>query len=92
MKQLQASELSEEEQKKLVQGKIQLPAFFAQGKKDKWNDVGHAMINRHFEVGEGKSVVREWENDHHYPVDPAESAEIGRWMIDVLKAVDAKGA
>ncbi|KAI4936903.1 uncharacterized protein J4E92_001628 [Alternaria infectoria] len=76
--------MSVEERKELVEGKISLPAFHVQGLQDEWNWAGQGLIDGWYEVGEGKSVVRHWEQGHLYPVQPEESQEIGEWIFGVL--------
>ncbi|KAI8936694.1 hypothetical protein NX059_007086 [Plenodomus lindquistii] len=84
---LEESGLPEEEEKKkkaLLERKIEIPTFHAQGKNDEWHWAGKALIEGHYEVGEGKSVRMEWEMGHHYPVAPEESEQIGKWMGEML--------
>jgi hypothetical protein len=80
-----SSGLSEEERKELLEKKVSLPAFHVQGLQDEWNWAGQGLIDRWYEVGEGRSVVRHWEQGHFYPVQPEESQEIGDWMASVLR-------
>jgi hypothetical protein len=70
----------------LLKEKIRVPAFHVQGKQDEWKWAGEGLIGC-YEVGEGMSVVKEWEMGHHYPVQAEESKEIGEWMVGVLKGV-----
>ncbi|KAF1945731.1 hypothetical protein EJ02DRAFT_451143 [Clathrospora elynae] len=76
----------------LLSRKIGIPTFHVQGKQDEWHWAGKRMIEKYYEVGkeegEGKSVLREWEMGHHYPVPLEESEEIGEWMVGVLRGVE----
>jgi hypothetical protein len=82
--------MSVEERKELIEGKIRLPAFHVQGLQDEWNWAGQGLVDGWYEVGEGMSVVRHWEQGHLYPVKPEESQEIGEWMLGVLGRGDGK--
>jgi hypothetical protein len=82
--------MSVEERKELIEGKIRLPAFHVQGLQDEWNWAGQGLVDGWYEVGEGMSVVRHWEQGHLYPVKPEESQEIGEWMLAVLGRGDGK--
>lgn len=77
----------EEEREKAWQKKITSPAFLVHGSQDEWNWAGKALIERHYEVGEGKGVQVEWDMGHHYPVRVEESERIAEWMKGVLKKV-----
>jgi hypothetical protein len=70
---------------KMLQSKINTPAFHVQGLQDEWHWAGQGLIDKWYEVGEGKSEVRAWEMGHYYPVKPEESEEIGAWMVEQLK-------
>ena len=83
--QLASSSLSQEEQDRVLNTKIQVPSFIALGKQDVYMEIGKAMIEKHYEVGPSKCVVQNWNNGHHYPVEPEESQMIGDWMIDMLE-------
>jgi hypothetical protein len=82
--------MSEEERKELLAKKIELPAFHVQGLQDEWKWAGQGLIDGWYEIGEGKSVVRHWEQGHLYPVKPEESQEIGDWMLGVLGLVEGQ--
>ncbi|KAG9190878.1 hypothetical protein G6011_08966 [Alternaria panax] len=81
---LQEAGISEEEREELLTKKIGLPAFHVQGLQDEWNWAGQGLIDGWYELGEGRSVVRYWEQGHLYPVKPEESQEIGDWMFGVM--------
>lgn len=74
-----------EEREKAWEKKIYSPAFMVQGSQDEWNWAGKGLIDRHYEVGEGKGVMVEWDMGHHYPVQAEESERIAGWMKGVLK-------
>jgi hypothetical protein len=82
--------MSEEERKELLAKKIELPTFHVQGLQDEWKWAGQGLIDGWYEIGEGKSVVRHWEQGHLYPVKPEESEEIGDWMLGVLGLVEGQ--
>jgi hypothetical protein len=87
---LEAAGLDEGERKKLLAKKITSPAFHVQGLQDEWIWAGQGLIDGWYEVGEGRSVVRQWEQGHLYPVKPEESQEIGDWMLGLLGYEDEK--
>ncbi|KAF1919105.1 hypothetical protein BDU57DRAFT_443527 [Ampelomyces quisqualis] len=78
------------EREKAWERKISSPAFLVQGSRDEWNWAGKGLVGRHYEVGEGKGVLVEWDMGHHYPVQAEESERIAEWMKEVLKTVEAK--
>jgi predicted esterase len=93
MSALRSSSLPPSEQTKLRESKISVPVFHVQGTLDEWNWAGQALIEKWYEVAEGKSVVKSWEQGHNYPVKPEESEEIRDWMVGVLKSLEGdKGA
>ncbi|KAL5116851.1 hypothetical protein ACEQ8H_005203 [Pleosporales sp. CAS-2024a] len=75
----------------LDDGKIQTPTFHVQGKQDEWMWAGQALIDKHYEVGDGHSQVVEWDMGHHYPVLPEQSEIIATWMIGMLKRSEGEG-
>jgi hypothetical protein len=68
--------------------KIRLPAFHVQGRQDEWLWAGQGMIERHYEVGEGRCEIVEWEMGHHYPVEPEQSERIAGWIVEAVKGVE----
>jgi hypothetical protein len=60
--------------------KVRLPTMHVLGLKDEWSWAGKALVEKHFEEGEGKSTVREWDMGHHYPTRVEESREVWEWM------------
>lgn len=80
---LAASGLSDLEQKHLIEQKVQMPVFHVQGSQDEWNWAGQSLIDKHYEVADGKSEVMEWDMGHHYPVPAEESEQIRDWMLGV---------
>jgi hypothetical protein len=83
---LRSSSLPPSEQAALLEARISTPAFHVQGVQDQWHWAGQGLIDKWYEVAEGKSEVRAWEMGHHYPVKPEESEEIGAWVVGVLKS------
>lgn len=78
------------EGKELWEKKISSPTFHVQGKQDEWLWAGDSLIERHYELGEGKSEKVELDIGHHYPVAPEDSERIAAWMIETLSKVEAK--
>jgi hypothetical protein len=68
--------------------KITSPTFHVQGKQDEWIWAGQGLIEKHYEVGEGKSEVVQWDMGHHYPVEVEQSERITEWMVGVLRKVE----
>tara|TARA_R110002003_G_scaffold722_7_gene21386 strand:- start:41419 stop:41952 length:534 start_codon:yes stop_codon:yes gene_type:complete len=77
--------ISSEQKTALLAAKIGTPAFHVQGAQDEWNWAGQGLIDKYYDVGEGKSEVVEWDMGHHYPVAAEESQRIGDWMVAQLK-------
>lgn len=85
MSALKASKLSEEEQKEIVDTKISTPAFHVLGNQDEFKWSGDLLVERCYEVAEGKSVVREMDIGHFYPVQTEDTDAIAAWMAKFLK-------
>ncbi|KAF2845867.1 hypothetical protein T440DRAFT_459541 [Plenodomus tracheiphilus IPT5] len=82
---------TQEEKRRLLEKKIEIPTFHVQGTNDEWKWAGDGLIEGHYEVEEGKSVKVEWEMGHHYPVLPEESERVGGWMVEVLNKAEGEG-
>lgn len=80
----------EQEREKAWGKKITSPAFLVQGSQDEWNWAGKGLIERHYEVGEGKGVMVEWDIGHHYPVKAEESERISEWIRGVVKGLEGE--
>jgi hypothetical protein len=70
--------------------KITTPTFHVQGKQDEWNWAGKGMIEKYYDIGEGKSKVIELDMGHHYPVAVEESEMIAEWMLATYKKAAEK--
>lgn len=77
---LKSSKLSEAEQKKIVEKKISIPTFHVIGNQDEYKWSADMLVDWCYEVGEGKSTVRELDIGHHYPVEQQDTDEIAAWM------------
>jgi hypothetical protein len=86
---LEASKLSETEKKELLEKKIVTPTFHVLGTQDEWKWAGDILIERCYEVAEGKSTVKVLDIGHYYPVQPGENEEIGAWVTKVVKGEKA---
>ncbi|KAH4840386.1 hypothetical protein HBI70_230540 [Parastagonospora nodorum] len=71
-----------------LEGKIRKPTFHVQGTQDEWEWAGKGLIERHYEKGEGKSEVVEWDMGHHYPVEAEQSERIAEWAVGVWKGIE----
>jgi hypothetical protein len=88
---LASSSLSADQQKALVQSKINIPTYHVQGVSDEWAWAGKLLIEHSYEVGEDKSVVMEADMGHHYPAKPEESEKLKDWVLDMYQK-SVKGA
>ncbi|KAF2788773.1 citrinin biosynthesis oxidoreductase-like protein CtnB [Melanomma pulvis-pyrius CBS 109.77] len=77
---LTASSLSLEQKLALETAKIQLPTLHMLGSEDEWAWTGKLLIKADYEVGEGKSEVREIEGGHHYPQKAEATDGIVEWV------------
>jgi hypothetical protein len=73
-----------------LKGKIQVPTFHVLGNQDQWKWAGKTLIEGCYKVGEGLSVVREWEQGHVHPVQKEDNEEIARWMVETMKKADGR--
>ncbi|KAF1832191.1 hypothetical protein BDW02DRAFT_503565 [Decorospora gaudefroyi] len=71
--------------------KIRIPCLHVQGLQDQWKWAGQGLIEGWYLVGEGGSVVKEWDMGHFYPVRGEENEEIGRWVLGVVGEVGGGG-
>ncbi|KZM24831.1 uncharacterized protein EKO05_0003482 [Ascochyta rabiei] len=79
---------SEEEREKLLKENIVAPVLHVQGEQDEWKWAGDGLIEGHFEVADGMSIVERWDMGHHYPHKPEESERMKDWLVEQLKRVD----
>ncbi|KAJ4374410.1 hypothetical protein N0V86_007275 [Didymella sp. IMI 355093] len=79
---------SEEQREELRGAKIEAPVLHVLGEQDEWNWAGEGLVAGHYEVGEGKSVVKRWDMGHHYPQKPEESEEMKDWLVEQLRLLD----
>ncbi|KAF3036332.1 hypothetical protein E8E12_006576 [Didymella heteroderae] len=79
---------SDEEKERLLSDKIAAPVLHVQGLQDEWKWASDGLISGHFEVGEGKSVVEQWDMGHHYPQKPEESERMKDWLVEQLRILD----
>ena len=79
---------SDEEKGMLLGEKIQAPVLHVQGEQDEWKWAGDGLISGNYEVGEGKSVVEQWDMGHHYPQKPEESEQMKDWLVEQLRILD----
>ena len=77
---LQSSKLSEAEQKKVLEKKMSIPTFHVLGNQDEYKWSANMLLERCYEVAEGKSTVRELDIGHHYPVQQESTDEMATWM------------
>jgi hypothetical protein len=87
---LPSSILSLTQDEALLNRKISIPTLHVLGLQDEFHWAGQELISKWYEVGEGKSVVREWEMGHHYPIKQEETEEIGKWMVEVLRGLEGR--
>lgn len=85
-------QLSAEQLDRVKEGKITSPTFHVLGNQDEWKWAGQGLISKHYEKGEEKSVVVEWEMGHFYPVLQEESERIAEWVQGVCKVLEQKRA
>lgn len=77
---LKDSKMSEAEQEKSLEKKISIPTFHVIGKQDEYRWSADMLVERCYEVAEGKSTVRELDIGHHYPVEQQDTDEMAAWM------------
>lgn len=82
---MNASKLSEDEKKELLDSKIAIPSYHILGNQDEFKGVGERLIEQCYEVAEGKSTVKEVDIGHFYPIQQAENEQLGKWAIDIFK-------
>lgn len=81
---------SEEERERLRSEKITAPVLHVQGQQDEWKWASDGLIQGHYAVGEGMSVVEQWDMGHHYPQKPEESEKMKDWLVEQLRILDGK--
>ena len=79
---------SDEEKERLLSEKITSPVLHVQGQQDEWKWASDGLIREHYDVGEGKSVVEQWDMGHHYPQRPEESEKMKDWLVEQLTVLD----
>lgn len=79
---------SEEEREAVKSRKIEAPVLHVQGQLDEWKWASDGLIEGHYDVGEGKSVVEQWDMGHHYPQRPEESEKMKDWLVGQLSILD----
>jgi predicted esterase len=79
---------NDEEKGELLSKKIAVPVLHIMGEQDEWKWAGEALISGHYEIGEGKSVVENWDMGHHYPSRPEESERMHDWLVQQLRVLD----
>ncbi|KAJ4399541.1 hypothetical protein N0V91_009366 [Didymella pomorum] len=82
---------SEGEKDGLLSEKITAPVLHVQGLQDEWIWASDGLIQGHYDVGEGKSVVEKWDMGHHYPQRPEESEKMRDWLVEQLRVLDDAG-
>lgn len=86
-----AAALSDQEKKEIAEKRIQIPTLHVQGTQDEWHWAGENLIQTHYEVGEGKSEVVEWEMGHYYPVPVEHNEMMKDWLVGQLERVEGRG-
>lgn len=71
-----------------LEGKVRVPTFHVLGAKDEWGWAGRGLIERHYEQGEGRSEVVEWDMGHYYPVEVEQNERIAKWAVAVWKGIE----
>ena len=79
---------NDEEKGELLSKKIAFPVLHIMGEQDEWKWAGEALVSGHYEIGEGKSVVENWDMGHHYPARPEESERMNDWLVEQLRVLD----
>ncbi|KAF2196118.1 hypothetical protein GQ43DRAFT_445404 [Delitschia confertaspora ATCC 74209] len=68
--------------------KIRSPTIHVLGKLDEWEWAGKLLIETCYEIGEEKSVVKECEMGHQYPIAAEENEGMRDWILETHAKLD----
>ncbi|KAF1925506.1 uncharacterized protein M421DRAFT_103055 [Didymella exigua CBS 183.55] len=81
---------SEAEKKRLLGEKITAPVMHVMGEQDEWKWASEGLVEAHYEVGTGMSVVEQWDMGHYYPQRLEESDKMKDWLVEQLRILDGE--